>query len=76
MNCIDFLKDIVTELTGKTPVVDILEDEHGAVITLKVSGSISSLIGKHGVTIDAIRTVTKAIGHNGLHRIKLRLNED
>ena len=75
MNCKDFLNDIVTHLTGKTPLIEVIEDEHGAVITLEVSGNVPSLIGKRGATIDSIRTVAKAIGFNGKHRIKVRINE-
>lgn len=75
MDCKDFIESIVTHLTGVKPAVTIEEDEFGAIITLDVTGRVSSLIGKNGVTIDAIRTLIKAIGFNGKHRIKLRINE-
>lgn len=75
MNCKDILNDIVTQLTGVAPVVVVEEDEHGAVVTIDVKGRVSSIIGKNGATIDAIRTLVKAIGINGKHRIKLRINE-
>jgi predicted RNA-binding protein YlqC (UPF0109 family) len=75
MNCKDFLNDIITHLTGVEPEILVEEDEHGAVITLKVKGKVSALIGKNGTTIDAVRTLVKAIGHNGKHRLKLRIHE-
>lgn len=75
MNCKEFINDIVTHLSGQTPDIDVVEDEHGAVITLTIHGDTSIVIGKHGGTIDAIRTLSKAIGYNGLHRVKLTLNE-
>lgn len=75
MNSKEFVSDIVTHLTGEVPGIDLLEDEHGAVITITPKGNVSALIGRSGVTIDAIRTICKAIGYNGKHRIKVKLNE-
>lgn len=70
-----FIEQIVSHLTGEQPEVSVVEDEHGAVITVNVKGRISPLIGRNGTTIDAIRTIVKAIGYNGKHRIKVRLHE-
>lgn len=53
----------------------MVEDEHGAVITITPKGNVSALIGRSGTTIDAIRTLAKAIGYNGKHRIKVKLDE-
>lgn len=75
MNSKDFVSEIAEHLTGKKPVVDVQEDEHGAVLTLTPSGNVSALIGRQGSTIDAIRILCKAIGYNGKYRIKLRLDE-
>lgn len=75
MNSKDFVFDIVTHLTGAEPVVDLVEDEHGAVITITPKGNVSALIGRSGTTIDSIRTLCKAIGYNGKHRIKVKLDE-
>lgn len=75
MNCKELINDVVTHLSGKAPDIDVVEDEHGAVITLTVHGNTSSVIGKHGATIDAIRTLVKAIGYNGKHRLKIKINE-
>lgn len=75
MNCKDFLNDAITHLSGEKPDIVVAEDEYGAVFTLTVKGHVSSVIGKAGTTIDAIRTLAKAIGHNGKHRIKLRIYE-
>lgn len=75
MNCKEFLNDTITHLSGEQPGISIAEDEHGAVVTLEIKGRVPSVIGKNGATIDAIRTLAKAIGHNGKHRIKLRIYE-
>lgn len=75
MNSKDFVSDIVTHLTGSAPEVDLIEDEHGAVITISPKGNVSALIGRSGTTIDAIRTLCKAIGYNGKHRIKVKIYE-
>lgn len=75
MNSKDFVSQIVEHLTGQKPVIALIEDEDGAVLTITPSGNVSALIGRKGTTIDAIRTVCKAIGVNGKHRIKLKLNE-
>lgn len=75
MNCKEFLNEIVSHLSGQAPVIDVVEDEHGAVVTLSVKGQVSAVIGRNGMTIDAIRTLATAIGINGKHRIKVRLHE-
>ena len=76
MNSLDFMADITEHLTGKTPTAVVVhEDESGAVITVTPAGNVSSLIGKNGTTIDAIRVICKAIGYNGKHRIKIKLDE-
>lgn len=75
MNCKDFIHDVVTHLSGEAPAIDVVEDEHGAVITISIKGATSPVIGKHGATIDAIRTIVKAIGYNGKHRIKVVIDE-
>lgn len=75
MDCKEFITKIVTELTGVEPDVKITEDTHGAVIVVAVSGNIPKLIGKHGITIDAVRTLAKAIGVNDKYRIKVTLDE-
>jgi predicted RNA-binding protein YlqC (UPF0109 family) len=75
MNSKDFVSDIVTHLTGEAPKVELVEDEHGAVITITPKGNVSALIGRAGTTIDSIRILCKAIGYNGKHRIKVKLDE-
>ena len=76
MNSLDFIADITEHLTGKRPTaVDVNEDDSGAVITVTPAGNVSSLIGKNGTTIDAIRVLCKAVGYNGKHRIKIKLDE-
>jgi predicted RNA-binding protein YlqC (UPF0109 family) len=75
MNSKDFVSEITEHLTGEKPTVEVVEDKDGAVLTVTPRGNVSALIGRQGTTIDAIRTVCKAIGFNGKHRIKLKLNE-
>jgi predicted RNA-binding protein YlqC (UPF0109 family) len=75
MNTEQLVKDIVTHLTDSTPTVTVDEDEFGAVITIVVGGKISALVGKNGTTIGALRTLLKAVGYNGKHRLKLVLHE-
>lgn len=75
MNSKDFLSDIVTHLTGEKPEIEVQEDASGAIITVTPAGNVSALIGKSGTTIDAIRVLSKAIGYNGKHRVKIKINE-
>lgn len=75
MNIEQVIEWIVTYLTGNTPEISIEEDEFGAVITIVVSGKVSVLIGKNGTTVDALRTLLKAIGYNAKHRVKLVVHE-
>lgn len=75
MECLEFLEGVVTQLTGQKPEIAVDEDQHGAVINMKIGGNIPTLIGKKGANIDAIRTIIKALGYNGKHRIKLRIYE-
>jgi len=76
MNSLDFMADITEQLTGQRPAdIVVNEDASGAVITVTPAGNVSSLIGKNGTTIDAIRVLCKAIGYNGKHRIKIKIDE-
>lgn len=76
MDIKQLVEEIATHLTGAPTRATLVEDEFGAVVTIVVTGKVPSLIGKNGTTIDAIRTLLKAIGLNGKHRIKLRLHEE
>jgi len=76
MNSKDFVSQIAEHLTGEKAIVEVQEDEYGAVMTISPKGNVSSLIGHAGCTMDAIRVICKAIGYNGKHRIKIRLNEN
>lgn len=75
MNSKDFIAEITEHLTGEQAKVVVNEDESGAVITVTPAGNVSSLIGKGGTTIDAIRVLCKAIGYNGKHRVKVKIDE-
>lgn len=75
MNSKDFIADITEHLTGERAKVVVNEDDSGAVITVTPAGNVSSLIGKGGTTIDAIRVLCKAIGYNGKHRVKIKIDE-
>lgn len=75
MDIKQLVHDIVTHLTGQETDVTVDEDEFGAVVTIVISGNVPILIGKNGTTIDALRTLLKAIGIDSKHRIKLRIHE-
>ena len=75
MNSKDFIAEITEHLTGAKPSVVVNEDDSGAVITVTPAGNVSSLIGKGGANIDAIRVLCKAIGYNGKHRVKIKIDE-
>lgn len=77
MNSMDLVEGIVKTILGDQATVTQKEDEYGAVITIHPNGtSIASVLGRSGSTIDAIRTLAKAIGINGKHRIKVEIIED
>jgi predicted RNA-binding protein Jag len=74
MNCKELIERTVTQLTGKPAQVDVHEDEFGAVFEI-FSTNNALLIGKKRATIDALRVLSKALGYNGKHRIKVVLRE-
>ncbi len=76
MKTVTFLTDIVQELTGHQPKVTETKDSYGSIIDIYVEGNVSQLIGKEGKTIEAIRTIAKAVGVDGSHRVKVRINEN
>lgn len=76
MDIKQLVQTIVTHLTKHDTQVIVDEDEFGAVVTIVAGGNVPSLIGKNGTTIDALRVLLKAIGHNDKHRIKLRVTEN
>lgn len=72
----DILNDIIYQLSGEQPQIDIREDDTGAIINIHLTQNIPRVVGKQGKTIDAIRTIIRAIGYNGSHRIMVTLDEN
>lgn len=75
MNAVDFVQDIVSALANEQAVVTQTPDDQGIVIDVSVHGSVASVIGKEGRTIEAIRVIANALGQDGKHRLRIRLNE-
>lgn len=75
MNAADFVQNIVTELSGAPATVTHQPDDQGVIMDVTATGAIASVIGKDGRTIEAIRTIANALGQDGKHRIRVRLNE-
>lgn len=74
MNAVAFVQQTTTELSGTPTTVTQQLDDQGVVIDVHATKSIASIIGKQGRTIDAIRTIANALGQDGSHRIRVRLN--
>lgn len=70
----ELIERTVYKLCGKGATVRTSEDEHGAVFEI-FSVNNAALIGKQRATIDALRTLAKALGLNKKHRIKVVLRE-
>jgi len=75
MDCVELVERSIKQLTGENPEMDVVEDEYGVIIRAKVSGNVSSLIGKYGATIKAIYTLAKAFGYEGKHKVKVIIDE-
>lgn len=71
----DYLNDLIYRLCGTEPDIEISEDDLGAVVSIRVKQNISRVVGKQGKTINALGTITRAIGYNGTHNITLRLDK-
>ena len=75
MNAYQFVQQTTSDLSGAPTTLDVHPDDQGYVIDVKATQNLASIIGKNGRTIDAIRTVANALGYEGSHRLRVRLNE-
>lgn len=71
----ELIERTVAKLTEDTGKVKVREDEHGAVFEI-FSTNNSALVGKNHATIESLRVLSKALGYNGKHRIKIVLREN
>lgn len=73
----EFIEHIVKQLVDEPEKVVIEEtspDEHTIALTLKVAkNDIGKVIGKHGKTAHAMRTLLIAVGAKGKHRTTLQI---
>lgn len=76
IECKELIERTALQLTNGKARVKVHEDEHGAVFEVfSPKDSNALLIGKRRATIDSLRILAKALGHNGKHRIKVVLRE-
>lgn len=75
MNAVEFVQDITAGISGYPTEVSFQKDDQGTVIDVKAEKGIPVIIGKEGRTLDAIRIIAIALGQDGNHRIRVRLNE-
>lgn len=74
-NALDFVRDITTQLSGKPTEVTTQPDDQGYILDVEAKSNLSSIIGKEGRTINAIRVIANALGYEDSHRLRVRLNE-
>jgi predicted RNA-binding protein YlqC (UPF0109 family) len=76
----EFIEFIAKQLVDKPDKVSVEEttpDEHTIELNLKVDNSdIGKVIGKHGNTVNAMRTLLIAVGAKGGHRATLQIVEE
>ena len=73
---IEFIAKQLVDIPDKVRVEETILDEHTIEINLKVDNSdIGKVIGKHGNTVNAMRTLLMAVGAKGGHRAKLQIKE-
>lgn len=70
----ELVERTVAKLSGDAAQVTVREDEDGAVFEI-FSTNNALLVGKKRATIEALRTLAKALGQDGKHRIKVVLRE-
>ena len=75
----EFIEFIAKRLVDKPDNVIVEEttpDERTIELTLKVDKSdIEKVIGRHGITANAMRTLLSAVGAKGKHRATLKIIE-
>ena len=76
MNVSEFVRMMVTSLTGAEPEIDVFEDRDGLVVKIVPFGNVSCLIGSKGRNLKALQTLAIAMGHKGKHRIHVYVDEE
>jgi predicted RNA-binding protein YlqC (UPF0109 family) len=73
---IEFIAKQLVDKPDKVSVEETIPDEHTIEINLKVDNSdMGKVIGKHGNTVNAMRTLLMAVGAKGGQRAKLQIIE-
>ena len=73
---IEFIAKQLVDNPDKVSVVETTPDEHTIELNLKVDKSdLGKVIGKHGDTVNAMRTLLTAVGAKEKHRATLQIIE-
>ena len=73
---IEFIAKQLVDNPDKVSVEETTPDEHTIELNLKVDKSdLGKVIGKHGNTVNAMRTLLTAVGAKGKHRATLQIIE-
>ena len=73
---IEFIAKQLVDNPDKVSVEETTPDEHTIELNLKVDKSdLGKVIGKHGDTVNAMRTLLTAVGAKGKHRATLQIIE-
>ena len=73
---IEFIAKQLVDNPDKVSVEETTPDEHTIELNLKVDKSdLGKVIGKHGKTVNAMRTLLTAVGAKGKHRATLQIIE-
>ncbi len=73
---IEFIAKQLVDNPDKVSVEETTPDEHTIELNLKVDKSdLGRIIGKHGNTVNAMRTLLTAVGAKGKHRATLQIIE-
>jgi predicted RNA-binding protein YlqC (UPF0109 family) len=74
---IEFIAKQLVDNPDKVSVEETTPDEHTIELYLKVDKSdLGKVIGKHGNTVNAMRTLLIAVGAKGKHRATLQIVEE
>lgn len=76
MEAIEFVEKVILQLASSEPTITQAKNQDGdLVISVVVKGNVANVIGKQGKTVEAVRTIAKALGSEGNHRVKVKINE-
>ena len=74
---IEFIAKQLVDNPDKVSVEETTPDEHTIELNLKVDKSdLGKVIGKHGNTVNAMRTLLTAVGAKGHYRATLQIIEE